>query len=157
MHGVKETSTEVPESVWVVCLPAFLQTITVTLNFQDICYANKHPSNKTSGVERYFLNLGWIIFFKYYKLQAVESPKKVLVFPESQTQISPEHFSAKIKLWKEFFERWLQTRRDRVFNKYDLFFSRMIIGMSFDRDGKFLSGLWAQQFGTGGSYEKYVK
>ena len=92
MHGVKETSTEVPDSVWVVCLAAFLQTITVTLNFQDICYVNKHPSNKTSGVKRYFLNLGWIIFFKYYKLQAVESPKKVLVFPESHANFSRAFF-----------------------------------------------------------------
>ena len=89
MHGVKEASTEVPDSIWVVCLPAFLQTITVTLNFQDICYVNKDSSNKTSGVKRYFLNLGWIIFFRYYKLQAVESPKKVLMFSESQMQISP--------------------------------------------------------------------
>ena len=89
MHGVKEASTEVPDSIWVVCLPAFLQTITVTLNFQEICYVNKDSSNQTSGVKRYFLNLGWIIFFRYYKLQPVESPKKVLMFPESQTQISP--------------------------------------------------------------------
>ena len=29
--------------------------------------------------------------------------------------------------------------------------------MSFDRDGKFLAVLRGQQFGTGGSYEKYVK
>ena len=87
-----------PYSILVVCLPAFLQTITVTLNFKDICYVKKHSSNKMSGVKRYFLNLGWIIFFKYYKLQVVESPKKVLMFPKSQTQISPDHFSAKIKL-----------------------------------------------------------
>ena len=146
-----------PDSIWVVCLPAFLQTITVTLNFQYICYVKKHSSNKASGVKRYFLNLGWIVFFKYYKLQAVESPKEVFVFPESQTQISPDHFSAKIKLWKEFFERWLQTKRDGVFNKYDLFFSLMFKGMSFDRHGKFLAVLRGQQFGTGGSYEKYVK
>ena len=146
-----------PDSIWVVCLPTFLQTITVTLNFQDVCYVKKHSSNKTSGVKRYFLNVGWIIFFKYYKLKAVESPKKVLMFPESQTQISPDHFSAKIKPWKEIFERWLQTKRDGVFNKYDLFFSRIIIGMSFGRDWKFLAVLRGQQFGTGGSYEKYVK
>ena len=85
-----------PDSIWVVCLPAFLQTITVTLNFQYTCYVKKHSSNKTSGVKGYIFNLGWIVFFKYYKLQAVESPKKVLMFPESQTQISPDHFSAKI-------------------------------------------------------------
>ena len=33
---------------------------------------------------------------KLIRLQAVESPKKVLMFPESQTQVSPDHFSAKI-------------------------------------------------------------
>ena len=56
----------------------------------------KHSANKTSGDKKYFWNLGWIIFLKCYKLQAVKSPKKVIMFPESQTQIAPDHFSAKI-------------------------------------------------------------
>ena len=92
MHGVKETSTEVLDSIWVNRLPAFLQTITVTLNFQDICYIEKHCSSTISGVKRYFLNLSQIIFFKYYKPKAVESPKKVLMFAESDANFSRPFF-----------------------------------------------------------------
>ena len=54
--------------VKLIRLKILLQTITITLTFRDICYVQKHSPNKTSGVKRYFLNLGRIIFFKYYRL-----------------------------------------------------------------------------------------